>query len=177
MQYMTEHPEWTPDPPELLQARMALRRNLDPVSRERLESHIEHLELHVTQPPYTCPSCRAPVKKRPIEAFALKSIVHTIAAAEGEQPPQVLNAAGRLGDHPWDDRVHRLAVEKQYIKKYQNIYNISGLGEIENQEDRDNVTSNVVLYSGKDEDGTSVNLEFASVSKAARYFNLFRSSI
>ena len=102
MQYMTSHPEWTPDPPELAHARLMLRRILDAQSRAKIESHIQHMELHVAQPPYSCPSCRTAVKKRPIEAFALKAIVRTIAAAEDEQGPQEATIRGATRENPWE---------------------------------------------------------------------------
>ena len=40
------------------------------------------------RPQYTCPSCREPVKNRPVEDFTLKALVRTLAAATGENSPQ-----------------------------------------------------------------------------------------
>ncbi|KAJ8518064.1 hypothetical protein ONZ45_g4842 [Pleurotus djamor] len=40
------------------------------------------------QPEYTCPTCRVRVRTRPVEDFALKAIVRTVAQAEGENSPR-----------------------------------------------------------------------------------------
>jgi len=39
-------------------------------------------------PQYTCPTCRTAVRNRPVEVFALKALVRTIAAAAGESSPK-----------------------------------------------------------------------------------------
>jgi hypothetical protein len=38
-------------------------------------------------PQYTCPTCRAIVQNRPVEVFALKALVRTVATAVGESSP------------------------------------------------------------------------------------------
>jgi hypothetical protein len=64
-------------------------------------------------PQYTCPTCRATVQNRPVEVFALKALVRTVATAAGEsspaKPPAVMNLrAGKSRVHgvqtigPWD---------------------------------------------------------------------------
>ncbi|KAK7035203.1 hypothetical protein VNI00_011970 [Paramarasmius palmivorus] len=58
-------------------------------------------------PQYTCPSCRTPVSGRPVEDFALKSIVRLVAKAQGEtSPKKVPNNRGRgrgppVAEDPW----------------------------------------------------------------------------
>lgn len=58
------------------------------------------------QPQYTCPTCRVPVRVRPAEDFALKSLVTIVAAAKGDQPPPKevtrRNLAGKGHLSPWD---------------------------------------------------------------------------
>ncbi|KAL0581803.1 hypothetical protein V5O48_000171 [Marasmius crinis-equi] len=57
------------------------------------------------QPPYTCPTCRAPVKSRPIEDYSLKAVVRTVAKAQREssprKPPPPARRRGRE-EGPWD---------------------------------------------------------------------------
>lgn len=38
----------------------------------------------VPHPQYTCPFCRANVKSKPVEVYALKNLVRIVAKAEGE---------------------------------------------------------------------------------------------
>lgn len=40
------------------------------------------------QPEYTCPTCREPVKNRPVEDFALKELIRAVSAAGGENSPK-----------------------------------------------------------------------------------------
>jgi hypothetical protein len=54
-------------------------------------------------PQYTCPTCREPVRTRPIEVFALKAIVRVVTTAAGESSPKktvAKNWKGKTG--PWD---------------------------------------------------------------------------
>jgi hypothetical protein len=58
------------------------------------------------RPEYTCPTCRKEVKNKPVEDFALKSVVRTLAGAMGEHSP-TKKANGRGGGNgkaqgPWD---------------------------------------------------------------------------
>ncbi|KAK1225262.1 hypothetical protein PQX77_007788 [Marasmius sp. AFHP31] len=62
------------------------------------------------KPGYTCPTCRASVKSRPIEDYSLKAVVRTVAKAAREdspkQPRPQINRGRRRGgpvnDGPWD---------------------------------------------------------------------------
>jgi len=49
------------------------------------------------QPRYTCPKCREHVKSKPVEDFALKSLVRAIAKAAGEASPKKVPARGHAG--------------------------------------------------------------------------------
>ena len=49
------------------------------------------------KPSYTCPSCRAEVKSRPIEEFSLKAMVRAVAAANGETIPEKQIVVGQSG--------------------------------------------------------------------------------
>ncbi|EPQ57608.1 hypothetical protein GLOTRDRAFT_74505 [Gloeophyllum trabeum ATCC 11539] len=89
--HVAEHPRYNPNihiPAHLLH---------DP----RLQAQI--LALRGPQPGYTCPACRAPVKSRPVEVYALKNVVRTVGRALGESSPRKVlppRGAGRQG--PWD---------------------------------------------------------------------------
>lgn len=43
---------------------------------------------------YSCPTCRAVVKARPVEVFLLKDIVGRIAEMRGEKAPKEVNTKG-----------------------------------------------------------------------------------
>jgi len=79
-----------------------------------LHLHLERLQQPV--PEYTCPTCRKRVNQRPVEVYALKSLVRTISAADKEEranvPPDLSskNQFGRLVD-PWSEYFH-------YIKEH-----------------------------------------------------------
>ncbi|KJA27719.1 hypothetical protein HYPSUDRAFT_130366 [Hypholoma sublateritium FD-334 SS-4] len=59
-------------------------------------------------PKYTCPTCREQITSRPTEAFALKSLIHTIAVAAGETIPKKPATTNKKGKSvgtlpgPWD---------------------------------------------------------------------------
>jgi hypothetical protein len=70
---------------------------------------MRHIQAFPHLPRYTCPTCRTTVQNRPVEVFALKAIVRTIAAAAGEsspaKAPAVMNhrrAQGVQTIGPWD---------------------------------------------------------------------------
>jgi hypothetical protein len=72
-----------------------------------LRTHLDALIAQHTggpQPTYTCPTCREQVKNKPVEDFALKSVVRTVAGAMGENSP-TKKVNGRVGNGrpgPWD---------------------------------------------------------------------------
>lgn len=54
-------------------------------------------------PQYTCPTCREPVRTRPIEVFALKAIIRVVTAAAGESSPKkAVNNNFKAKAGPWD---------------------------------------------------------------------------
>jgi hypothetical protein len=54
-------------------------------------------------PHYTCPTCREPVRTRPIEVFALKAIIRVVTAAAGESSPKkTINKNSKAKAGPWD---------------------------------------------------------------------------
>ncbi|KAG6821034.1 hypothetical protein H0H93_007924 [Arthromyces matolae] len=46
------------------------------------------LQQQYPEPQYTCPTCRVQVKTRPVEDFALKSLIRVVAVAAGESSPK-----------------------------------------------------------------------------------------
>lgn len=64
----------------------------------------------IPHPTYTCPKCRVTVGSKPIESFALKSLVNAVAKLQGEKSPtksSTSKSRGRKGaqtrkDGPWD---------------------------------------------------------------------------
>lgn len=70
----------------------------------------------------------------------------------------------KCGKNSWEDHVHRLALERQYIKKHKKVYNILSRSEPEQHENSGTRKSNILLYTGKDENGKEVSLEFVSIS-------------
>lgn len=87
-------------------------------ARRQLQAQILAFEQQGPRPKYTCPTCRAVVLTKPVEVFALKSIVEIVAGAMGESAPKKAalaaptrtrsGAATRSGsaarhlDDPWD---------------------------------------------------------------------------
>jgi len=59
----------------------------------------------IPQPVYTCPTCRDVVRNKPVEIFALKSIVETISNAMGETSPKATSVKGEkpASAGPWHE--------------------------------------------------------------------------
>jgi hypothetical protein len=81
--------------------------------RDKPELHTE-LDLEVAryrfsqsipQPVYTCPTCRDVVRNKPVEIFALRSVVETISNAMGETSPKATSVKGKkpASAAPWDE--------------------------------------------------------------------------
>ena len=98
-QHMTEYPNWHPNPPAFIQYRQLMVQN--PHLRRTVEAELARAMAEIPQPKYTCPSCRAAVKSCPIEAFALKAVVRTVAEAEGVTSPPRNQPRGPRRDDPW----------------------------------------------------------------------------
>ncbi|GBE81316.1 hypothetical protein BKA93DRAFT_926182 [Sparassis latifolia] len=111
-QHMAANPDYDAQPAIIQQYKAALQNpNTTSQARRQLANHINELLEHIPQPQYTCPSCRAPVKSKPIEVFRLKHITRTVAAATGETSPKkaapartTRGVANRraAADGPWD---------------------------------------------------------------------------
>ncbi|KAI0958251.1 hypothetical protein AcV7_004123 [Taiwanofungus camphoratus] len=87
--HMVNHPEYDMQLPRLQAYRGALRDpRLHPLARFQMESYISEIQRRQLHPQYTCPRCRAVVKYKPIEVFALKNVVREIADATGESEPE-----------------------------------------------------------------------------------------
>jgi hypothetical protein len=64
----------------------------------------------MAHPKYSCPICREPASSRPVEAFALKSLVRIVGKAQGEDSPKKPPAKGKgkramraaPEEGPWD---------------------------------------------------------------------------
>ncbi|KAF8995455.1 hypothetical protein BDQ17DRAFT_1250636, partial [Cyathus striatus] len=90
-QYMNNHPEYNPNAPNVYINQLAAL-----IADPRLLQHpqITHMLAHRVQqkPSYTCPTCRILVLSKPIEDFALKSLIRMISAASDEAcPPDATN--------------------------------------------------------------------------------------
>ncbi|KAI0915749.1 hypothetical protein AcW1_003736 [Taiwanofungus camphoratus] len=111
VQHIANHPHYDMQNPHLQAYYDALRNPHLPVqTRLQLEMHIVMIQQQQPTPQYTCPSCRAVVKYRPVEVFTLKNVVRQIANVMGECEPihpaparTTRSGAGlRLVDGPWD---------------------------------------------------------------------------
>lgn len=112
-QHMSNHPNYNAGLPQLGYWRTALRQpHLPPHIRHEIQARVHAMETQ-PQPQYTCPSCRSQVKTKPVEVYALKSIVRTVASALGETSPKKPAPAPaatrtrsstleRRVDAPWD---------------------------------------------------------------------------
>ncbi|KIY71092.1 hypothetical protein CYLTODRAFT_441480 [Cylindrobasidium torrendii FP15055 ss-10] len=86
-QYQTAHPQHLPNAPVLLPqwvTELVYYRN---TSVQQLHDVVTPL-LQQDKPDYNCPTCRKSLKTRPVECFAIKSLVSIVAAAEGESSPK-----------------------------------------------------------------------------------------
>ncbi|OCH91786.1 hypothetical protein OBBRIDRAFT_505794 [Obba rivulosa] len=103
-QHMNAHPDYDPRPRALRAYLDALRNPGIPAqTRQQIEQAIAAYRARHPAPQYTCPTCRLIIKDRPAEVFALKHVVHSVSAAQGEQPPKRLpQKAALLGNGPWD---------------------------------------------------------------------------
>ncbi|CCM06210.1 uncharacterized protein FIBRA_08454 [Fibroporia radiculosa] len=106
-QHMTSHPDY--NQPALAPYRTALQNpGLPQQTRLQIQMHITQLESRQPRPQYTCPTCRSLVKTKPVEVYALKHLVRTIAGSMGETSPKKpassrgRTASARPDDGLWD---------------------------------------------------------------------------
>jgi hypothetical protein len=78
---MQENPAYTPIPSHILDWTRMPAFELNKQQRKLL---VQYLQL---QPHYTCPTCRRDVKSKPVDDFALKSLIRMIATTNGESSP------------------------------------------------------------------------------------------
>lgn len=111
-QHMTTHPGYNPHPPAVQQYIPYLRQPHIPMPQRRaLERQLQNIYDAMENPIFTCPTCRAPVKNPPVESFALKHVVRTIAQAQGEASPKRTPAAAtRRTESPWDGFFPKLSI-------------------------------------------------------------------
>jgi hypothetical protein len=100
-QHMTAYPNYNHNihnqPFNTLVTDCIAHRNMNPHIQFHLQALLPHLQLEVPAPQFTCPTCRKQVKTRPVEDFALKSIVRAIAGAAGESSPKKQGGRQRSG--------------------------------------------------------------------------------
>lgn len=105
-QFLTAHPQG----PEINYPLMEILRQIGQNPHIATLPYVQTLltSQMPAHPVYTCPTCREPVTSRPIEPFAQKALVHTIAAAAGEVVPKTGQTTNKKGkgtgviQGPWD---------------------------------------------------------------------------
>jgi len=107
-QHMVAHPNYNANAqnqslnslPRLIYDYLA-RNNVAQQDQLRLRAMFPHHGMPTPQ--YTCPTCRKQVKNRPVEDFALKSLVRAIAGAAGEPSPKKLGGEPKTAiGRTWD---------------------------------------------------------------------------
>jgi Zinc finger, C3HC4 type (RING finger) len=96
-QHVTSNPSYVPLPSHLQRALRGpfLDRNAFLQANLFLTQH--------PPPNYTCPTCRMPVTRKPVEDFTLKKVVSWVANVQGENPPKSTPPAfGGKKSGPWD---------------------------------------------------------------------------
>ncbi len=99
--YRAQHPEYRryqpipiPDPVRLAMVKAY-------IEREHLTSLTNYIINTSGGPVFSCPGCRGVVRSRPVLVYVMKSVVRTVAAAQGESSPRK-DAGSSGGDDPWD---------------------------------------------------------------------------
>ena len=82
VQFLSNHPEYTPLPPYY---QGVLRR---PFEYPQDFSRVSMYMAHHPSPQYTCPSCRVAVTRRPVEDFKVKALVSWLGSVQGIEPPE-----------------------------------------------------------------------------------------
>ena len=90
VQHMAVHPNYSPNTPNPMFNGLPIQDLMAQNAQIRLylQQMFPHYQPPVPAPQYTCPTCREPVKNRPVEDYALKSLVRTISGAAGEHSPK-----------------------------------------------------------------------------------------
>jgi hypothetical protein len=102
VEHLVTYPTYDPNPtvPDHLAGLyvQACQEPNHPYIHLQLKAELVHFRIMQNLPPppvYTCPLCRKPVENGPVEDFALKSIVETLAHLMGESPPRTNQSHGR----------------------------------------------------------------------------------
>ena len=107
-QYIASHPGYNPNQQLSNQNVTALSNVVQALMHTPQAANSPHIaallaQLLPAQPQYTCPTCREPVKSRPTEVFALKSLLRTFTTAMGENSPKKNKPLNKApADHLWD---------------------------------------------------------------------------
>lgn len=83
---------------------LAVQVRSSPNLRTQLDLEVAQYRIAQTEPlpVYTCPTCRQVVRIKPVEVFALKSVVGTISDAMGESGPKNKKGKKKPSVEPWD---------------------------------------------------------------------------
>ncbi|KAG7449617.1 uncharacterized protein BT62DRAFT_991778 [Guyanagaster necrorhizus] len=110
-QHRRQHPRYHPNQPIVLPQYLREMLFYPQIDPQQLSVVVEQITAASGRPVFTCPTCRKPVKNRPVEIFVIKSLVRTVAAAQGESSPRKETAEGRSRgkskapvrrEGPWD---------------------------------------------------------------------------
>ncbi|KAI1796402.1 hypothetical protein LXA43DRAFT_987482 [Ganoderma leucocontextum] len=87
--HLAKYPAYDPQQliPGHLRAALA-RADLPPHRRRDIDREIAIMVSTTPHPEYSCPTCRVLIRAKPAENFVVKHLVRTIAAAQGESPPE-----------------------------------------------------------------------------------------
>lgn len=110
-QHRRQHPHYHPNQPIMLPDFLREMMFYPQIAPQQLSALVKQITAASGGPVFSCPTCREPVKNRPVEIFAIKSLVRTVAAAQGESSPRKEPPDGRLRsknhvpariEGPWD---------------------------------------------------------------------------
>ncbi|KAK0212616.1 hypothetical protein DFS33DRAFT_48369 [Desarmillaria ectypa] len=105
-----QHPHYHPNQPIMLPRYLREMLFYPQIDPQQLSVLVKQITAASGGPAFSCPTCREPVKTRPVEIFAIKSLVRTVAAAQGESSPRKgpegrsrsKNKAPARREGPWD---------------------------------------------------------------------------
>ncbi|SJK97740.1 uncharacterized protein ARMOST_00993 [Armillaria ostoyae] len=110
-QHRRQHPHYHPNQPIMLPDFLREMMFYPQIAPQQLSALVKQITAASGGPVFSCPTCREPVKNRPVEIFAIKSLVRTVAAAQGESSPRKEPPEGRSRNKnkaparqegPWD---------------------------------------------------------------------------
>lgn len=110
-QHRRQHPHYHPNQPIMLPDFLREMMFYPQIAPQQLSALVKQITAASGGPVFSCPTCREPVKNRPVEIFAIKSLVRTVAAAQGESSPRKEPPEGRSRsknkaparlEGPWD---------------------------------------------------------------------------